>query len=114
MWGNDGNDTLNGDDGNDILNGGLRNDWLSGGAGNDTFVFAPGFGSDQIADFTAGTGVGDRMRLLVGTVYDTYAEVSAATTQPGSNAVIALAGIGAITLLKVSKTSLVADDFLFV
>jgi len=39
----------------DVLKGGLGNDVLSGGSGADRFVFdAPGWGTDQISDFTPG------------------------------------------------------------
>ena len=48
-----GADILSGAGGNDTLTGGAGNDALNGGAGNDTFVFAPGFGSDNIAGFDA-------------------------------------------------------------
>ncbi len=105
IWGNGGNDTIT---------GGAGNDTLSGGVGNDTFVFATGFGTDQVNDFTAGAGVADRLRLLVGTTFDTYAEVYAATTQVGANSVINMGAIGSITLLNVTKTVMVADDFVFV
>jgi len=46
-----GNNTLTGGSGNDSLIAG-KNDTLIGGAGNDTFVFNPGFGKEQVADFT--------------------------------------------------------------
>ena len=54
-----GNDTLNGGSGADIIIGGIGDDALTGGAGSDTFVFAPDFGKDTIADFTAGAASED-------------------------------------------------------
>jgi VCBS repeat-containing protein len=54
LEGGAGADVLLGEDGNDRLDGGAGNDTLMGGAGNDVFVFAKGYGSDVIADFTAG------------------------------------------------------------
>jgi Ca2+-binding RTX toxin-like protein len=48
-----GNDTLNGGKGADQLRGGTGNDFLTGGLGPDTFIFAPGEGTDTIADFTS-------------------------------------------------------------
>ncbi len=56
----------------------------------------------------------DRLRILAGTSYDTYAEVFAATTQVGANSVVNLGTAGSITLLSVLKTALVADDLVFV
>ncbi|MEM7528960.1 MAG: Ig-like domain-containing protein [Pseudomonadota bacterium] len=72
LLGEEGNDALLGDEGNDLLIGGIGNDLLLGGAGNDTiragegtdallggadadfFVFNPGDGTNQIADFEIG------------------------------------------------------------
>lgn len=57
IFGNDGDDILNGgpgDDslygfaGNDVLAGGAGNDFLHGGAGNDVFVFGRGDGHDTV------------------------------------------------------------------
>ena len=49
-----GADKLYGGDGPDHLIGGGGNDLLSGGAGADWFVFGPGSGADEIADFASG------------------------------------------------------------
>jgi Ca2+-binding RTX toxin-like protein len=57
LFGNDGNDTLNGGSGTDLLDGGANDDTLdgnagadtaSGGDGNDTIVWDPGDGSDVV------------------------------------------------------------------
>jgi Ca2+-binding RTX toxin-like protein len=65
LYGGSGNDTLNGQGGNDYLegnadndslNGGVGNDTLLGGSGSDTYVFATGWGSDNIKD-SDGQGV---------------------------------------------------------
>ncbi len=104
LWGNGGNDTLT---------GGAGSDTLAGGAGNDTFVFTAGFGLDQVNDFAAGTALGDVIRLSLGTSFDTFAEVLAATTQSGANAVIALGAGNTITLLNVQASTLAANDFAF-
>jgi len=72
LFGNAGNDTLNGGAGNDLLTGGLGKDKLTGGSGNDTFDYnstsesGPGAASrDVITDFN-GRGVlaGDRIDLF--------------------------------------------------
>lgn len=50
LYGGIGNDTLNGNGGNDTLDGGIGNDKLYGGAGNDTYIFSLGYGNDTIVD----------------------------------------------------------------
>ena len=94
--------------------GGAGNDTLTGLGGNDTFVFAAGFGKDTITDFSAGAGASDVMRLLLGTSFDTFAEVMAAATQVTTNTVITISALDTITLTGITKTSLVVDDFMFV
>ncbi|KAG1650313.1 Iron-regulated protein FrpA [Nymphon striatum] len=51
--GGDGDDLLRGQNQQDTITGGLGNDTLYGGAGGDTFVFADGWGSDEIIGFEA-------------------------------------------------------------
>jgi Ca2+-binding RTX toxin-like protein len=51
LIGGAGNDVLNGGTGNDRLDGGTGADKLTGGSGSDVFVFAKGYGADQILDF---------------------------------------------------------------
>ena len=46
-----GGDRLLGGDGDDLLEGGSGNDVLDGGPGSDVFVFRPGFGHDNKADY---------------------------------------------------------------
>ena len=99
---------------NDIITGGTGNDTMTGKGANDTFVFAPSFGKDTITDFSAGTAVGDVMRLSLGTSFDTYAEVMAAAVQVGSNTVINITANDPITLTGITKTTLVANDFEFI
>uniref|UniRef100_UPI0025FD5A08 M10 family metallopeptidase C-terminal domain-containing protein n=1 Tax=Brevundimonas sp. TaxID=1871086 RepID=UPI0025FD5A08 len=54
---------LTGNGSNNTLNGMGGNDTLTGAGGNDIFVFTGGFGADVITDFSAGAGIGDRIRL---------------------------------------------------
>lgn len=56
-----GTDRLEGGAGSDHLFGGGGSDTLFGGAGDDWFVFGPGSGRDEIADFSRGDG--DRIDL---------------------------------------------------
>lgn len=50
LYGGNGADRLNGNSGNDILDGGKGNDYLHGGAGKDTYIFNKGYGTDTIID----------------------------------------------------------------
>ncbi len=109
-----GDDRIRAGDGNDFILGGADNDILNGGSGNDTFAFAPGFGQDRISDFQAGNPLTDVIQLSLGTNFDTFAEVLAATAQVGSNAFITISATDTITLSGVNKTALAANDFLFV
>ena len=52
--GGSGGDTIKGDAVANVITGGGGNDKLTGGLGNDTFVFNPGFGNDNVTDFTVG------------------------------------------------------------
>ena len=52
LIGKAGSDTLIGGNGNDRIDGGNGNDQLRGGKGADQFVFRPGDGADEIADFS--------------------------------------------------------------
>ncbi len=108
------NDKLVGNNSNNVLTGGLGADFLTGGAGNDTFVFATGFGKDKISDVQAGNGATDVLQLSLGTAFDTFAEVMAVSTQVGADTVITISANDTITLTGLLKTSLVADDFIFV
>lgn len=54
LWGDDGDDSIQGGKGDDWLNGGLGNDTLKGGKGNDVFVLANDNSMDTILDFEPG------------------------------------------------------------
>jgi Ca2+-binding RTX toxin-like protein len=56
IYGLGGNDTIAGGDGVDKIEGGKGNDGLAGGTGGDLFIFAPGSGTDTIADFDFANG----------------------------------------------------------
>uniref|UniRef100_UPI000A8D62FE calcium-binding protein n=1 Tax=Marinagarivorans algicola TaxID=1513270 RepID=UPI000A8D62FE len=66
LYGQSGNDTLNGDNGNDTLDGGAGNDTLNGGYGNNSYHYGIGYGSDIISDFSD-TTAGKLNRLILGT-----------------------------------------------
>ena len=48
LYGGDGNDTLYGKNGNDILDGGAGDDRLNGAGGDDTYMFGLDYGNDII------------------------------------------------------------------
>ncbi len=114
LLGGQGNDHLFGGQGNDTLNGALGNDYLAGGLGNDTFVFSGSFGADTIADFTAGSGLGDVISLSLGSAFDTFAEVMAVATNILGGTLFNFGSGNTITVSGVTTASFVADDFLFV
>ncbi|GBD48808.1 calcium-binding protein [Methylopila sp. Yamaguchi] len=112
LSGGKGNDTIYGQAGNDRLIGDAGNDVLIGGEGRDVFQFAAGFGKDRINDFEAGPGAGDRISFA-SSIFDSFADVLAATTDSGANAVIRVDANNTITLLGVHAADLHANDFLF-
>lgn len=111
--GGPGNDRVYGDarswtggvtGGNDRLNGGEGNDKLFGGGGADRFVFDPGSGSDEIADFSSGEG--DRIDL---SAFDVgYEDLDFARVGDGIRI-----GRGGDTILVRGVESLAPGDFLF-
>jgi serralysin len=131
--GGTGNDTLVGNPVANELDGRGGNDTITTGAGNDTVVYSAGYGSDTIADFTAGAGVGDKIDLTAFSNVHTLADILSHATQVGSDTVIDLssyssligvtliAGINVnvslandkITLKNVNLNNLNADDFIF-
>ena len=56
LIGGSGNDILTGDAGNNVITGNTGNDTMSGGLGNDTFVFANGWGTNDVVIEAAGEG----------------------------------------------------------
>ncbi len=100
-----GNDLIYGSTAGDILTGGAGNDTLYGLSGADQFRFgAPGWGFDQIADFS--TAEGDKLYMVGSgaTDFSQLAIVSGANTQISFNgAVIYLFGVAGVT----------ASDFIF-
>ena len=100
--------------GNDLLTGGQGDDTLTGGVGGyDRFIFAAGFGNDVITDFEAGSKAGD-MIVMSKAVFANLDSLLAASTQVGSDVVIAATGSDSITLQNVTLTTLHTNDFSFV
>ena len=105
-------DTLLGNGGSDVIEGGAGNDRLTGGSGADTFLMRAGSGHDIVTDFAAGGLIHDALRLL-GYGLTSFDAVMARTVQSGTSTVITLDAADSVTLLNLSKASLVANDFLF-
>ncbi|MCW8088099.1 glycoside hydrolase family 113 [Sabulicella glaciei] len=114
LFGSSKADTLLGTTGRDLLVGGAGHDVLTGGQGSDVFLFASGFGRDRITDFTAGAGAGRDQIQFDQTLFKDFSAVLARTTQMGADSVITLDSSNSVTLVGVSKTALVSDNFLFV
>jgi Ca2+-binding RTX toxin-like protein len=64
LFGGEGADRLYGYVGNDVLDGGAGDDYLEGGAGNDVFVFGKGYGDDTVIAYDTATGRFDIIRLV--------------------------------------------------
>ena len=113
--GQGGNDTMIGTSGADFITGAQGADTLTGGAGDDVFVMAVGFGSEVITDFVAGTGTDDQLNVaLMGSDFDTFAEVINAASDVGGNTLIDFGGGDSFTLNGVASNTLTMDDFAFV
>jgi GH24 family phage-related lysozyme (muramidase) len=107
-------DTLLGESGDDTLGGGDGADLLFGGVGADVIVFGKAGDADEIRGFTAGSGVGDVIRLVgFGAAFDTFAEVLAAASDNGLDTTIDLGGGDSLILRNVLVSALSADDFLY-
>ena len=113
LQGGAGDDRLFGDYGNDRLVGGTGDDLLEGGNGNDTFVFAPGYGRDEITDFRAGAGSEDVVEVGSG-LFANFQSVLDHSHQVGSDTLIQADDLTTITLRNTLVTSLHVDDFRFV
>lgn len=109
LVGFDGNDTLDGADGNDTLIGGLGGDTLTGGTGFDVFLMDGQFNDDVITDFTAGTGLGDRIWFRGLDLQ--FSQLSFDDTAAGLE--IQAAQYGTLLLQGITQADLAEDDFIF-
>lgn len=122
FFGGTGNDTLLGGAGNDEIHGGAGYDTITGGTGNDTitgdfnadiFIFADGYGQDQINDFDALNDFEKIDLSGVSAITGLSDLISDHLSQVGSDAVIDTGGGDRITLINVDISDLDANDFLF-
>ncbi len=104
------NETLVGSDFGDTIDGDGGADTLTGGVGADIFVFGAGDGKDVITDLAIAS---DKIKLSLGTQFDSFAEVSAAAAQVGANTVITFDADTSLTLQNIQTTALIVDHFIF-
>ena len=106
-----GNDADNliiaGDQDGITIDGGKGNDVLVGGLGHDTFVVAVGEGNDVIYNWQARDAVS-----LRGASFTTFAQVTAAMTQTGSDVVLQLDPTETLTFRNVKISDFAASNFL--
>jgi Ca2+-binding RTX toxin-like protein len=108
--------TIQGGAGADTITGGNGGDYLYGGTGADIFRVTANAQFDAILDFVdAGGAEDDRIDVRgLGANFDTLAEVLAATSDNSGTSVINFGGGNQLYLYQIAKTSLTADDFIFV
>ncbi len=108
ITGGAGNDVLAGLDGRDTLTGGAGDDRLTGGVGADHFVFAQGFGQDQISDFADNV---DAIVLDHIAGVASVADAMAHASQIGADAYFDFGAAGGLLVRGVTLAAL-ADDIL--
>lgn len=113
VLGGAGNDTIDGGSGDDRIEGGAGDDVLTGGSGKDSFVFAPGFGNDRIADFRT-TGSSADVLEFSSAIFADFDAAIAAAAQVGAATVFTIDADTSLTLEGVKLSALAADDFRFV
>lgn len=106
LEGGAGNDTLLGGAGNDTLVGGSGNDVLTGGSGSDRLVFAAGFGTDTVTDFTRGQD-----KIDLGAIAGITSISQLIFAQSAAGADVAVGG-DHIVLQGVQASALTTSDFI--
>jgi Ca2+-binding RTX toxin-like protein len=94
-----------------IIRGGSGDDTLEGRGGND--LFAPSGGTDQILDFNAGPGNGDRIDLRGLSAFRSLDDVLDHSANIGGSTVITFDDGRILRISGVELEELAADDFLF-
>jgi Ca2+-binding RTX toxin-like protein len=108
--GNTQSNIITGNAGNNIITGGEGNDILTGGGGNDTFVITKGDGSDIVTDFSAGSGLGDVVKLE-GFAFTSFSDVTAAMSQHGADVYLQLSSWETLVFRSHAIGDFAADDF---
>ncbi|MGL4637862.1 MAG: beta strand repeat-containing protein [Beijerinckiaceae bacterium] len=107
---------IQGGAGADTIAGGNANDYFYGNGGVDVFKVTSNAQFDAIFDFVdTGGAEDDRIDVRgLGANFDTLAEVLAATTDYSGTSLIDFGGGNLLYVFQIAKTSLDADDFIFV
>lgn len=103
-----GNDTLGGGGGDDAILSGRGNDVMMGDAGEDIFIFYPGYGKDEILDFTQGE---DLIALNDKTDGMYFHEIQPRMSQHGADVWIRLGHGDRVIVANTDLNSLTVDDF---
>ncbi|NUU38985.1 peroxidase family protein [Pseudomonas sp. C2B4] len=114
LLGGIGNDFIDGGDGNDTVTGGAGNDVMVASSGNDIFMFAAGFGTDQILGFDAVLS-GGQDRLDISGLNITAATFAGNVTiaDVGADTLVSIGGADSIRLVGVADaTTVTAADFI--
>jgi serralysin len=108
--------TIQGGAGADTITGGNADDYLFGGMGADIFKVTSNAQFDVIFDFVDADGAEDDKIDVrgLGVSFDTIEEILAATTDYSGTSVINFGGGNQLYLYQITKSSLTADDFIFV
>ncbi|WP_460164569.1 peroxidase family protein [Pseudomonas sp. S2_F03] len=115
LLGGIGNDFIDGGNGNDTVTGGAGNDLMVASGGNDVFMFAAGFGTDQITGFDANPNGGGQDRLDITALNITAVNFAASVTitDVGADTLLSFAGADSIRLVGVADaTTVTANDFI--
>ncbi|WCM49899.1 heme peroxidase [Pseudomonas sp. WJP1] len=114
LLGGIGNDLLDGGTGNDTVTGGAGNDIMDAGIGNDIFLFAAGFGTDQIISFDANAAGGqDRLDVTAFNITAATFAGSVTITDVGADTLVSIGGADSIRLVGVNDaTTVTATDFI--
>ena len=113
LLGGAGNDRLDAGSGDDRIEGGAGADILTGGSGHDAFVFAAGFGKDEVTDFRTSGSSSDVLEFDIDLFAD-FDDAMGAAAQIGTDTVFTIDADTTLTLKGVHLASLAADDFRFV
>ena len=113
LLGGNGNDFIDGGDGNDTVTGGAGNDVMVASSGNDIFLFAAGFGTDQILGFDAvAAGGQDRIDITALNITAANFAGNVTITDVGADTLLNFAGGDSIRLVGVADaTTVTSADF---
>jgi Ca2+-binding RTX toxin-like protein len=110
LWGNAGDNTLEGLDGADELDGKGGNDILNGGKGADTFIFATGYDKDTIALLQQGS---DQIDVSKWKAIASFSDLKTNHAKDHGHDVWIIAGSDTLIISDLHRADLHASDFIF-